>query len=552
MSHDRKALADLMLSSVYKTEEIRGISRAGSGKERSFVFDFKRVALDPTFLTLWSSLFWEEHPASGLQIGGMESGALPLLSALALSPQAHTPARYFFIRKSRKKHDLARQIEGVLDPATPCILVDDILNTGETILRQVTALEARGFRVTEVFVIVRFRDLSYYRALNEKGIRITSLFELNDFVHHTGIHNLTTPPPLPETYRVVSKIVLTDKPNLYVMTSKSAPRLEGDLLYVGNDEGVMTCLNTATGEPVWSFTIAFTTDGKGIYSSPAIYRDRVMFGAYDGNIYCLNRFTGEKIWVNREADWVGSSPGIDEKRGVVYVGLEFGLWKKRGGLIALDISSGKPQWVYREIDGLVHASPAYHPRHDLVVCGSNDGHIYAFHASSGVLAWAYRADGEIKAGVAFTPDGEHLACGTLEGTVHMLSARDGAPVARFSARDGIYATPLIDHDHLYIGSLDKHVYCFDLSTQTIAWEFETTGRILDSLCLSGESLFVGANNGAVYELDTHTGNLRGRFFLPERVVNAPVVTRGTDDRRTLFVPTFGGELYKVEEIPQVE
>ena len=62
-------------------------------------------------------------------VGGIETGSIPLAAMIA----ADSNISYFYIRKKRKLHGLEKLIEGSLIP--PAVLVDDVVTTGETMIR---------------------------------------------------------------------------------------------------------------------------------------------------------------------------------------------------------------------------------------------------------------------------------------------------------------------------------------------------------------------------------------------------------------------------------
>ena len=55
------------------------------------------------------------------------------------------------------------------------------MNSGSTIIRQIKILEEQGKKVDYIFVLTRFRDEEYYKFLQEKQIKLVSLYTLADF-----------------------------------------------------------------------------------------------------------------------------------------------------------------------------------------------------------------------------------------------------------------------------------------------------------------------------------------------------------------------------------
>lgn len=541
-------LFEIIKTKVYKDVEIQSVTKGTEGSTTEWIFDFKSQSLSKVFLQQFAEIFWSSPDFTlfaKIQVGGMESGAIPLVAAVSLYLPENKEINVFYIRKSRKKSDLANLVEGEIKSQQPIILVDDILNSGSSIRKQVKIIEEQGGTVTGIFVCLRYRDYSYYQDLIDKGIKIVSIFELNDFKNVLPVKNLESAKAHLNynSYFAEYKVSLTSQPNLHLVVPKSAPLLVGDYIYMGTDDGYMYSICKNDGSIKWKFKISFAPKGKGILSSPQVYKDKLLFGAYDGNLYCLNRLTGQVEWVFYDADWIGSTPYIDQGNGVLYVGLEFGLFKKYGGVVAINILTGKSLWKSYDLPAFVHASPAYSKRYSIVVCGCNDGYLYAFDSGTGKMLWKFKTEGEIKYGACFEESKGLVIFGSFDGGVYVLNVKDGSVYAKFSAEFGFYSTPLITGNKVIIGSLDKKVYCFNLDSKKTDWMFQTGGRIFSSPVAYNESVFIGNNEGKVYELDINEGKLVSYIQITERIVNA-VQVESKNGKIILYVPSHIGELYK--------
>ena len=71
----------------------------------------------------------------------------------------------------------------------------------------------------------------------------------------------------------------------------STPVVGDDKVFVGNQNGVMTCFSLKEGKEVWKFN----TNGA-IFSSPFFSKGNVVFGSTDGFVYCLNSKLGKLRW----------------------------------------------------------------------------------------------------------------------------------------------------------------------------------------------------------------------------------------------------------------
>ena len=479
-----------------------------------WLFDFKKILLQPEFLSAVTKEILP-HIAQGVsfQVGGSEAAAIPLVTSLVM--------------------------EGSLNGA-PVVLIDDVLNTGKSLLRQIEVLESLGQKVVKVVVIVRFREENYYTALTERGVSIESLFTLEDFKDSLGLGYLKDKPPLSKLllFKPEWKFSSPDPVHFYVVP-KSVPALDESNVYLGSDNGTLWCLKQDSGKVAWSHKVLYGTQRKRIFSSPAVDAKRVYFGAYDGNLYALDKKTGKKDWVFWDADWIGSSPALAPDLGLIFVGLEFGLWNKRGGLVAIDTENGEKRWQYYEMGNYTHGSPGYWRKYGLVACGSNDGTMYAFRAGDGKLLWSFKTKGEIKDHVAFSDIHNLIAFGSFDSNCYALDPQ-GREVWKYATKDPIFSTPLFDEDRVYVGSMDKHLYCLEAKTGKLLWKFATAGRIFSSPIVVGNSVYIGSNDGRFYELDKKTGRETAFFQATERITTRPAYNSKTG---VFFVPTLADELY---------
>ncbi len=507
----------------------------------TWLFNIKKVLLEAGTLDNISALLLEKVRArEDFQIGGVESAAIPLISGIIMkSKERGIPANGFFIRKGRKKGGMFQTIEGSLGDER-IVLVDDIMNTGKSFIKQIEVLESVGKKVDTVLSIIRFRDMAYYEYFHKRGIMVLSLFTLDDFKDLIRVENIVdkqkSAPTMP--FQVMWRFQ-SEKPNYFYVVPKSAPAIDDTRIYFGSDVGVFWALNQEDGSVAWKHTVMFGAGGKMIFSSPALSNDTVFFGAYDGNFYALDKETGKKKWVFMEADWIGSSPCISDKLGLVYVGLEFGLWKKQGGIAALSMGTGKKVWEY-PMPGLTHSSPAYSARHNVVVCGCNDNTVYALHAKTGALLWKFETGGEVKTSFAFDEKRGLVCFGSFDTHLYILNVKTGALVHKIPTGEAIYSTPLVYGSYVYIASLDKNLYCVHLDTGAVAWKFATNGRIFSSPEVIDGKIYIGSNDGRLYELDAQTGTCVGFFQTAERITNKLAYNKQT---RNVFLPTFANEIY---------
>lgn len=530
-------------------------------RPETWLFDFRRILMNGHHANLISDIFYQKfinrYP---FQLCALEIAGVPLVTSLMnkFYTNGVTDINAFFIRKSRKKIGLMRMIEGEIQETKKIILVDDALNTGNSFWRQIEILEELGYVVDTVWSIIRFRDMVYYQRFTDKGIKIESLFTLKD----VGIplqpnKNVMTPVTMP----FVAKWVFQSRsPSLNYVIQKSQPVLDNEYIYVGSDTGYMRAISQKDGSVAWSYRIGFNTSKKGIFSSPIIYNDLVIFGGYDGNVHAVNKHTGKRIWVNTEADFIGSSPAIDRKHGLIFIGVEFGLIRKRGGIMAIDAQTGKTIWSDHGHQAMTHASPLFLPKTNEVVIGSNEGIIYMYDSRTGKQKWQTKTYGyaqydaeqdggfgpaSIKLRPAFYAKKDYLVFTVTDGYTYVVHRKDGSIVYDHKTEFGSFSSPEVYCNYVYWAGTHKHIRCLDLDTLSMVWERSPDQtRIFSSPVVINKKLYVGTNAGRLHELDPLTGESLGYFQARERITNQIVHNPQTN---LYYLPTYANEIICLEK-----
>lgn len=536
MESKEEKLKKIIKDEVFVTSDNSQII-SKSKTESSWLFDFRKIFLDPHHIDLITEIFWDTYKDKyPFQVCGLEVAAVPLVSAIVMkSVQKGKPINGFFIRKSRKKDGLLKMIEGKVTNDN-IIIVDDLINSGKTITRQLAVIDRIEKKVTDVFTITHFRELDYYYFLKERGIALHSMFPITTF----GLELKRNKPKksLGDIFKI-KWYFKSQNPSYFYVVPKSTPVLDSDKIYFGSDNGNFWALNQEDGSVAWKYKVGFHPKGKSIFSAPALFEQTVYFGSYDGNVYALDTQTGKKKWMFMEADWIGSSPALAPDINTLFIGLEFGLINKKGGIVALDMKTGEKKWEHITLE-YTHCSPLYIPSKKIVVIGSNDSFVYAYNAKNGKLLWKLQTEGEIKASFVFDEKRNAVIFGSLDGRLYIVNVKTGEIIHTHQTEFGIYSTPTIYKDAVYFTSLDKRVYSLDLKTNKLNWHFQTKGRIFASTTIINGKLYIGSNDGRLYEIDSNTGEELGFIQVSERITNKVIYNKETN---TFFLLTFANELY---------
>lgn len=515
------------------------------GGNYNWLFDLRRVFMVPRALEAISGEFWQRYDAYGpFQLAGMETGAIPLLTALMLTaPASRGSVNGVIIRKDRKTSGLARAVEGELQDL-PVILVDDTLNSGTSAEKACSVLSMSGHEVRDMFVVIDFRSGRGKRWRHQRGITVQTLFTLEDFDLPVESKPVRPTQSWRELWRTATPGGIA-----YHVVPKSAPLLTGDRIYRGCDAARMQAFSAETGGLLWEYEATGAAGSrKGIWSSPACHDGRLYFGAYNGTIYCLNAETGEEIWTHPDGEWVGSSPLIVARHNLVCIGVEYARPWAQGSLGAYDMHTGGKIWEH-QVSGLQHGSPAYWHEGDMVIWGSADHEMLGIEARTGAIIWRFPTRRSVKYAPAIDETRRLTAFASFDKSIYLLDVATGEKRGEWLTGEICYTTPLFVGNRLFCGSGDRHLYVIDVERMELIKRIPLRARIYASPRLVDGRVIVATNGGRVVEIDADTLEIKGTLQLPDAVTNAVAVS---DDQRRIYVSTYMNHLYAFERLQDPE
>lgn len=154
-----------------------------SGKESNYYFDGKQVTLHPEGAYLLAKIVLEKIKDDHIQaVGGPTIGADPIVGALAAVAYLEgIPLKLFIVRKSPKDHGTKRLIEGpALEPGERVAIVEDVITTGSSILKAISAVQEIGCRVVKAIPLVD-RLEGGTEKIRSLGIVVDPVFTIRDF-----------------------------------------------------------------------------------------------------------------------------------------------------------------------------------------------------------------------------------------------------------------------------------------------------------------------------------------------------------------------------------
>lgn len=287
---------------------------------------------------------------------------------------------------------------------------------------------------------------------------------------------------------------------------RSTPTVDGDRIYALAAEGMLVCLDTATGKRIWGFNIVDYFHGRvphwGISESPLIDGNRVIVtpGGPGAGVVALDKASGKLLWQS-QSDHAGYSSPVTfdagSTRGVAVFTSDAAL--------GLDVASGKLLWRYERVaNGTANiATPIVHNGQIFVSSDYGTGcvllkvanggsasevyfnrdmrnhystsvlvgdYLYGFSSSiltamkfqTGEVAWRNRSVGK---GSLIYAD-RHLYAVGEDGVIGLLEATPAEyrEISRFEIAKGafpMWSQPVIANGKLYLRDQDN-LYCYNV------------------------------------------------------------------------------------------
>jgi orotate phosphoribosyltransferase len=163
MSKNASQAADkARLIDIVKTRSFSkgGEIKLASGRSSNFYFNMKPTMLDPEGAHLIGALVCAALAGRSVDmVGGLEMGAVPIATAVAVTSQHRGwPLPAFFVRKQAKDHGTQSLVEGLPKGQTLAgrrvVIVEDVTTTGGSAMKAIAAVRAEGAIVDRVITIV--------------------------------------------------------------------------------------------------------------------------------------------------------------------------------------------------------------------------------------------------------------------------------------------------------------------------------------------------------------------------------------------------------------
>jgi orotate phosphoribosyltransferase len=176
-SKKQRLLAIIRRESLLQNRDFRLVS----GRSSNFFFDMKKTMFDPEGAALLADLLFDAIKEEDVDfIGGLETGAIPIVAALCMRSWPAKPIRGFFVRKDMKGHGTDQRIDGHLEKGSKVILFEDVTTTGGSAMQAVDQARQFGCTVVKVMSLVD-RLEGAEETFRAAGLEFEALFTWRDF-----------------------------------------------------------------------------------------------------------------------------------------------------------------------------------------------------------------------------------------------------------------------------------------------------------------------------------------------------------------------------------
>lgn len=149
-----------------------------SGEISPIYIDCRAIISYPTLLSNVAKALWDKvkHLKPSL-LCGVPYTALPMATAISL--EQNVPM--LMCRKEVKSYGTKKQIEGVFKFGQDCLIVEDVVTAGGSVLQVAELLKDQGLQVKDIVVLVD-RQQGGKQALMAAGYQLHSIYTLDEII----------------------------------------------------------------------------------------------------------------------------------------------------------------------------------------------------------------------------------------------------------------------------------------------------------------------------------------------------------------------------------
>jgi eukaryotic-like serine/threonine-protein kinase len=181
-----------------------------------------------------------------------------------------------------------------------------------------------------------------------------------------------------------------------------------------------------------------------------------------------------------------------------------------------------------------------------VYFGTSGGQLFCLDRTTGKEKWRFFSGHAINSSPAH--NNGKVFFSDNQQTLYALNSHSGQKLWQYHFGkkldypwrfDYYYSSPLLTGDKLYIGADDGYLYCFHQNDGKLLWKFRTTGLVRSSPTLYRNSVLVGDTEGLLFSINAATGKEQWRFAIEGHALKNE--NFGYDRRAIISSPAVSGD-----------
>lgn len=170
-----------LINALYQIGAIKfGEFTLKSGQASKIYLDLRQIVSYPEVMRAVASAIWEKVKACQFDvICGVPYTALPIATCLSLDHNIPMIMR----RKEKKAYGTKQQIEGRFQAGQSCLIIEDVITTGSSILETTAELEAAGLKIKDLAILID-RQQGGKENLEQQNYHVHAVFTLQEIFQH--------------------------------------------------------------------------------------------------------------------------------------------------------------------------------------------------------------------------------------------------------------------------------------------------------------------------------------------------------------------------------